>query len=256
MKKLIRKNLGLKALALGLSFLLWWFVGGERNVQVGFAVPIEIRNIPPGMAVTNKVERQVDVRLSGPSTLINAVQQKEISAVVDLSGAKPGKGILPLTERSVEAPAGFRVERVYPPSVEVVLEKLERKTVPVHPRIGGDPEVLARIVKTDVEPPSVEVEALPKEFSRLKALTTEEVVPETPEGRNLRAKKAVRHRRSAGSRQHGADDRGDGDGARTGSSVQLHEPFRQAQDRHRQGHPSLRVHVRNGAGGRDMLHGG
>jgi YbbR domain-containing protein len=182
MKKLIRKNLGLKVLALGLSFLLWWFVGGERNVQVGFAVPLEIRSIPEGMAVTNKVERQVDVRLSGPSTLINGVEQKEISAVVDLSDAKPGKRILSLTERSVKAPAGFRVERVYPPSVEVVLEKLERRTVPVRPRIGGDPEVLARIEKTEAEPPSVEVEALPKEFSRLKVLTTEEVVPETPEG--------------------------------------------------------------------------
>jgi YbbR domain-containing protein len=181
-KKLIRKNLGLKALALGLSFLLWWFVGGESNVQVGFAVPLEIRNIPAGMALTNKVERQVDVRLAGPSTLINTVEQNEIAAVIDLSGANPGRGIIPLTERSVKAPAGFRVERVYPSSVEVILEKLERKTVPVRPRIGGDSETLAKIVKTEVEPASVEVEALPKELSRLETLTTEEVVPETPEG--------------------------------------------------------------------------
>ena len=182
MKKLIRRNLGLKALALGLSFLLWWFVGGESNVQVGFAVPLEIRNIPGGMALTNKVERQVDVRLAGPSTLINTVEQNEIAAVIDLSGAAPGRGIIPLTERSVKAPAGFRVERVYPSSVEVVLEKLERKTVPVVPRIGGDSEILAKIVKTEVEPASVEVEALPKELSRLGTLTTEEVVPGTPEG--------------------------------------------------------------------------
>ena len=26
-------------------------------------VPLEIRNLPPGMAITNKVDRQVDVRL-------------------------------------------------------------------------------------------------------------------------------------------------------------------------------------------------
>ena len=74
------------------------------------------------------------------------------------------------------------MERVYPPSVEVILEKLERRTLPVRPRIGGDSEVLERIVKTEVEPPSVEVEALPDEFSRLKDLITEEVVPETPDG--------------------------------------------------------------------------
>lgn len=176
------KNLGLKVLALGLSFVLWWFVAGESNVHVGFAVPLEIRNIPSGMAITNKVDRQVDVRLAGPSTLINALQQKEISVGVDLAGAKAGKEIFPLTERSVKVPAGFRVERVYPSSVEIVLEKLERRTVPVTPRVGGSSRVRSRIAKTEVDPSSLEVEALPEEFSRLKTLTTEEVVPEEPEG--------------------------------------------------------------------------
>ena len=182
MKKMIRKNLGLKGLALGLSVVLWWFVTGESNVHVGFAVPLEIRNIPQGMALTNKVVRQVDVRLAGPSTLISALQQKEISAAVDLSGAKGGRETIPLTERSVKVPAGFRVERVYPASVEVVLEKLERRIVPVLPQVGGASKVRARIAKTEVDPPSLEVEALPDEFSRLKTLTTEEIEPGTTEG--------------------------------------------------------------------------
>lgn len=178
----LRKNLGLKAVALVLSVLLWWIVGGERNALVGFAVPLEIRNIPAGMALTNKVDRQVDVRIAGPSTLISGLEQKEISVEVDLSGAKTGKEVIPLTERSVKIPAGFRVERVYPGSIEVVLEKLERRTVPVRARIGGTPEIRARIVKTEVDPPSLEVEALPGELSHLKTLTTEEVNPEEAEG--------------------------------------------------------------------------
>jgi YbbR domain-containing protein len=181
MKRMLQRNLGLKALALGLSILLWYFVAGERNVQVGFAVPLEIRNIPQGMAITNKVDRQVDVRLAGPPTLINGLQQEEISAVIDLSGVK-GKETIPLTERSVEVPAGLRVERVYPPSVEIVLEKLVRKTLFVRPRIGGAPEVRSRIEKTEVDPPSLEVEALPDEFERLKELDTEEIAPDEPEG--------------------------------------------------------------------------
>ena len=180
--RIIRKNLGLKGLALGIAIILWWFVAGESNVQVGFAVPLEIRNIPSGMAITNKVERQVDVRLSGPSTLINALQQREISAAVDLSGAKAGRETIPLSERSVKVPSGVRVERVYPASVEVILEKLERKTVPVLPQIKASSRVRARIVKTEVDPPSLEVEALPDELSRLKTLATEEIAPETTVG--------------------------------------------------------------------------
>ncbi len=182
MRRLVRRNLALKVLALGLSIVLWWFVGGERNVQVGFAVPLEIRNIPDGMAITNKVARQVEVRLAGPSTLIGALQQNEISVAVDLSGAKAGSDTIPLTDRSVKVPAGFRVERVYPPSVQVVLEKLERKTVPVIPHIAGSSEDQARIEKTEVDPPSLEVEALPEELSRLKTLSTEEIALEMTEG--------------------------------------------------------------------------
>lgn len=182
MRKILRKNLGLKALALVLSVLLWWFVAGESYVQVGFVIPLEIRNIPAGMALTNKVDRQVEVRLAGPPTLINGLNQREVSAVIDLSDAKSGKEIIPLSERSIRIPVGFRVERVYPPTVEVVLEKLERKTVPVVPRIGGSAKIRGRIEKTEVDPPSLEVEALPDEFGRLKGLTTEEIIPETSEG--------------------------------------------------------------------------
>jgi YbbR domain-containing protein len=182
MKRIFLRNLGLKSLALGLAILLWWFVAGESNVHVGFAVPLEIRNIPADMAVTNKVDRQVDVRLAGPPTLINGLQQNEISAVIDLSGVKEGKEIIPLTERSVEVPSGLRVERIYPPSVEIVLKELERKTLPVRARIGGTPEVRSRIEKTEVNPPSLEVEALPDELARLKELDTEVISPDVPEG--------------------------------------------------------------------------
>lgn len=182
MKRFLRKNMGMKGLALGLAVILWWFVAGESDVHVGFAVPLEIRNIPSGMAITNKVDRQVDVRLAGPSTLINTLQQKEISAAVDLAVAKVGRETIPLSERSVKVPAGVRVERVYPAYVMVMLEKLERKTVPVLPQIKASSKVLARIEKTEVDPPSLEVEALPDEFSRLKTLTTEEIAPETTEG--------------------------------------------------------------------------
>lgn len=177
-----RRNLVLKGLALAIAVVLWWFVAGESNVQFGFSVPIELRNVPAGMAVTNKVERLVEVRLTGPSTLIGALPQGELTAVVDLSGARPGRTVYPLTEQSIKVPSGFRVLRIYPGSVEVALEKLARRRLPVSARIGGSPQLKSRIAKITVDPPELEVEALPDDFSRLKSLSTEELTPETPEG--------------------------------------------------------------------------
>lgn len=176
------RNLGLKGLALAIAVVLWWFVAGESNVQFGFSVPIELRNVPAGMAVTNKVERLVDVRLTGPSTLVGALPQNEVAAVVDLSGARPGRTVYPLTEKSIKVPSGVRVLRVYPASVEVVLDKLERRRLPVSARIAGSAQLRSRVARVTVDPPEVEVEGLPDDVSRLKSLSTEEVAPEAPEG--------------------------------------------------------------------------
>ncbi len=177
-----RRNSGLKALALVLACFLWWYVAGEKAVQIGIAVPLEIRNIPPGMAVTNKVDRTVDVRLEGPPSVVNNLTPKDLSVTVDLSSAKPGRDTIRFGPKSFSPPPGVTVLRVYPSSVDVVLEVVERRRIPVVARIGGGPEVRDRIAETVVDPPALEVEALPAEFSRIRTLQTEEVVPEVTRG--------------------------------------------------------------------------
>lgn len=182
LREIPRKNLGLKLLALAVSVVLWWFVAAESNIQVGYVVPLEIRNLPEGMAITNKVERQVEVRLSGPASLLGSIRQADLYAAIDMGGAKPGKEQVRLTEQSINIPIGVRVQRIYPGSVEVSLERLERKRLPVAARIGGSQKMKRKIVETRVDPPEVEVEALPGDFSRLRTLVTEEVVPDVAKG--------------------------------------------------------------------------
>lgn len=176
------RNLGLKGLALAISVGLWWFVAGESNVQYGFSVPIELRGVPAGLAITNRVERLIDVRLSGPSTLVATLPRNEVTAVIDLSGARPGRTVYPLTEQSIKVPIGVRVLRIHPDSVEVALARLERRRLPVSARIAGDSRLKSRIAKITVDPPELEVEALAADFSSLKSLSTEELSPERPEG--------------------------------------------------------------------------
>lgn len=166
-----RKNLGLKSLALVLAVVLWWFVAGESKVQVGFAVPLEIRNIPQGMTIMNKVERQVEVRLAGPPSLLGGVQQADVSAAIDLSDARAGRQLVRIEEQSIRVPPGVKVQRIYPTAVEVTLERMERKRLPVVARIGGNAEVRRKIERIQVAPSSFEVDALPEEFTRMKSLT-------------------------------------------------------------------------------------
>jgi YbbR domain-containing protein len=182
LRRIASRNLGLKAVALALAVAAWWFVAGESKVLVSFTVPLEIRNVPNELTMTNKPERQVEVRLSGPSSLLSGMRPSEISAGVDLSAARAGRQYFTLDDRAVKVPPGIKVQRIFPPSIEVILDRTERRTVPVSARIGGGAAVRRRVAKVEIDPPSVEVEALPEEFSRMQVVYTEEVVPERTEG--------------------------------------------------------------------------
>lgn len=170
LKSSARGNLGMKALALALAVALWWFVAGESKVQVGFIVPLEIRGVPTGLTITNKVERQVELRLAGPPSILGTLQQTDVSAVIDLSSSKQGKQVLHLDVRSIKVPPGIKVQRIYPNVIEVTLERLERRRIPVVARVDTG-KFRRKIAKVEVVPPSLEVEALPEEFSRIRSLT-------------------------------------------------------------------------------------
>jgi hypothetical protein len=182
LRRIASQNLGLKVVALALAVAAWWFVAGESKVLVGFTLPLEIRNVPKGLTMTNTPAREVEVRLSGPSPLLSGMRPSEISAGVDLTGTRAGRQYFTLDDRAVKVPPGIKVQRIVPPSIEVILERTERRTVPVSVRIGGGAAVRKRVAKVEVDPPSVEVEALPEEFSRMPVVYTEEVAPERTEG--------------------------------------------------------------------------
>jgi len=176
--RLASRNLWLKVLALALAVAAWWFVAGESKVLVSITVPLEIRNVPKGMTITNKPERQVEVRLSGPSSLLSGMRPSELSAGVDLTAGHGGRQIFTLDDRAVKVPPGIKVQRIFPSSIEVILDRTERRMLPVSARIGGGPSVRKRVAKVEIDPPSLEVEALPEEFSRMQAVRTEEIVPD------------------------------------------------------------------------------
>jgi YbbR domain-containing protein len=178
LRRLARQNLGLKVVALALAVAAWWFVAGESKVLVSFNIPLEIRNVPKGLTMTNKPERQVEVRLSGPSSLLSGMRPSEISAGVDLSAGRAGRQYFTLDDRTVKVPPGIKVQRIFPSSIEVILDRTERRVVPVLPRIGGGSAVRRRVARVEVDPRAVEVEALQEEFSRIQAVYTEEIVPD------------------------------------------------------------------------------
>jgi YbbR domain-containing protein len=150
-------------------------VAGESQVQVGQVVPLEIRNIPVGTVITNKVERQVELRLSAPPTLLSTMKPSQVGVALDLADLDEGRHSIHLTEREVTLPRGVKVARIFPPVVEIRLEKLYRKTIPVHVTLRLPSDAARRPPRVEVDPPAAVVEATAAELEQIRAVETEEL---------------------------------------------------------------------------------
>lgn len=181
-KEGITRNFLLKLLSVAIAIALWSYVGGEKNVQVGLIVPLELRNIPSGYMITNKVERQVELRVMGPKNLISFLSASETNAFLDLSSGKEGKNIYHLGEQSFNIPKGIIIRDTYPERIEVIFERQVRKSVPVVVRIKDHEKIENIIESISVKPSSVSIEGPEVDMKNIERVETELVEPSKTQG--------------------------------------------------------------------------
>jgi len=126
----LHDNLGLKALSLLLALLLWLFVTGGGEGEKRVSVRLELKNLAPGLAVASKPVEQVDLRLAGPRIDLAKIAAEGMAIPLDLQGAGEGAVVFPSPEKVLRLPAGVRVTRVSPATIELRLVKAEPQKTP------------------------------------------------------------------------------------------------------------------------------
>ncbi len=169
------ENWVLKVLSLVFALVLWFFVMGERKLERGYNGPLELKNLPVGLMVANEVPSLVDVRISGPRTLLVNLGPTELSIVVDLKGLKPGVTTFRRLEERVNLPGGLRVTRLSPSFVDVKLERVKTREVPVKVALVGEPAAGYRVGRVLATPLRVHVEGAEGEIKDVREIGTEEV---------------------------------------------------------------------------------
>ena len=114
-------NWHLKLFALLTAFLLWSMYTSEPAAEVGFTVPLEIRNVPASMEISGDIPSQVRLRVRGRSSLLRRLSAADLGITVDLSGSKPGEIRIELTPDMVETPYGATVVRIAPAEFHLTL---------------------------------------------------------------------------------------------------------------------------------------
>jgi hypothetical protein len=165
-----RSNFGLKVLALIIALGLW--VAGHRDTERALEVPVEFRNIPPDLMVTDNRVDYVVLRLMGPRTLVSTLEAEKLRLSLDLAGAKPGAASYPVATDEFNIPRGVTIARITPPVIHLRLEPVGKRTLPVSVRLSGKPMAGYTVVETTAMPANVSVQGPADEVRRLAAIET------------------------------------------------------------------------------------
>jgi len=168
----LRGNTPLRVASLLLAVGLWFGIAGRQTAERGLVVPVELRNVPRDLELTGDAVNTVDVRVRASPGLINSLQPGAIRAAIDLVGAHEGERIVQLAQDQIEAPQGFRIVKVTPSLLTLNLERTQRKTIPVRPRVIGRPapgfevgEVVSRPAEVHVAGPRSRVQEIESAFT-------------------------------------------------------------------------------------------
>lgn len=175
MFKLLTENWTLKLISLVFALILWMFIMGERRQEVGYRVPLEMQNIPAELMIANEVPSLVDVRVSGPRTLLMKVSPNDISIAVDLTDLAPGLTTFKRLEERLNLPSGLRVTRLSPSFIDLKLERIKQKSVPVKIALVGDPLQGYQVGRVNASPARVVIAGAETELKSVNEVTTEPV---------------------------------------------------------------------------------
>ena len=138
----IVRNLSTLLLSLLLAVIVWAsaVVTADPNQDGTFQpVNIEITGLAPDLLLTNKIPDQANITLKAPRSIWDKLNKNPslVSAWIDLTGMAAGDHTAKVNVKIDASPV--RITNVDPESINVVLEQLVTKNLPVKLTVRGEP---------------------------------------------------------------------------------------------------------------------
>ncbi|MBU1992492.1 MAG: CdaR family protein [Patescibacteria group bacterium] len=136
--KWILGNLKLKILALISAIVFWVFIIGIQNTFYKFPeqIPVQAFNLASGLSVVEDLGK-VGLILNVDENLARTLSVKDFTAYMDFQAMGEGESIADILVTSKNPNA--QVLNIYPDQLEVTIEKLETKSVPIVYKLKGEP---------------------------------------------------------------------------------------------------------------------
>jgi hypothetical protein len=119
LRRYVLQNLGLKLLALAISFSLWTAYVAQPIAEISYDAPLAFINVPSGVTIPADAPATVRLLVRGREAVLRRISPGDLTLTVDLGHANPGQTTLPLNPEMATAPFGTRVVSLTPEQVRV-----------------------------------------------------------------------------------------------------------------------------------------
>jgi uncharacterized protein (TIGR00159 family) len=168
-------NLMPKVAILLMVTVFWALISSRQGQIITVTAPVRLRGIPDRLALVRSAPEEVDVQLKSYSFLTPLPSKLDISADVDLSSIREGQSNVRIKSSDFRLPSGMEMTAVTPPTIRVVVDRKERRRVPVRVALRRSNGRSIRGGEIVPDPAWVEVEGPAGQVQRVDAVATEEV---------------------------------------------------------------------------------
>jgi len=171
---------GLKVISLVLAFGLWFAINlvqpGPKSQRV---VEAPVTYNPPENLIVIDPQQTVDVRLQGREASVKTLNPSMVGVVLDLSNIATGSQDIRLGPENVFVPEGLEVVSVSPSVLQLEIDNMETRLLPVEAVLEGEPAAGAKPVSWSTRPETVTASGPRSVLQRTAKLFTEPVMLDT-----------------------------------------------------------------------------
>jgi len=173
--KEVLKVAGAAILAFVFVFTAWFAVTRGKNTLINIVAPIEFMNKNPEAEIAESAFDSATIQVTGSEILVSAIREGQIRVQVDISKAHPGLNRFELDSSTVTIPAGIKLKKISPASIEVVIDTTATKKIPVQVDWTGKIPDGIRIADVQPNPEFILVKGRSKILEGIETLYTQKI---------------------------------------------------------------------------------
>jgi len=169
------ENWQYRLLSLFLAFFCWYLVSGSEKVDTWLDIPLEFVDLPDNLVIRTGMRNRIQIRVRGASGIIRGLDAQRLAYKADLSSLRVGLNTVLLKQQNIPLNTSLEVMEISPPRLELDVDKIVSKTVPVRVDWKGEVPADFELKEVVVRPQEITLKGASSVLDAMKEVSTKPV---------------------------------------------------------------------------------